>query len=126
MNMSKMNNLKYQLKTKYKRSFMNYKPYMYINLNKYIKNNEFKSFYENMIYNLPKKKLIINKIYNITLKKCQRMGKGKGKIFVISTNYYGNKPIWLYNNILYNNYKVIYLKYVFTKLSKKYCYIGFK
>lgn len=93
MNIIKVNNLKYQLKNKYKKSFINYKPYIYINNNEYIRNNKLKSLFENLIYSLPKNKLIINKIYNITLKKCQRMGKGKGKIAFISTYYYGNKPI---------------------------------
>ena len=126
MNLIKLNNLKYQLKNGYKKSFLNYKPYLYIHNNKYIKNNLFKSLFENIIFNLPKNKLIINKIYNITLKKSQRMGKGKGKILLTSTYYYGNKPIWLYNNIKYNSYKIIYLKYVFNKLTKKYSNIGFK
>lgn len=93
MNLIKLNNLKYQLKNGYKKSFINYKPYIYINNNKYIKNNQFKSLFENIIFYLPKNKLIINKIYNITLKKSQRMGKGKGKILLTSTYYYGNKPI---------------------------------
>jgi len=126
MNLIKINNLKYQLKNKYKKSFINYKPYLYLTNNKYIKNNQFKSLFYNTIYSLPKNKLIINKIYNITLKKAQRMGKGKGKISLVSTYYYGNKPIWLYNNIKYNDYKLIYLKYVLKRLTRKFNFIGFK
>ena len=134
----KRNNLKYQLKklkNGYKRTFFNYKPYLFLKNNELIQDKKYKSLLQSLLYYLPKNKLLINKIYNITEKKSQRMGKGKGKITYLSSNYYGNKPIWLNNNINYkynsynsynSNYKILYLKYTLKNLIKKYNNIDFK
>lgn len=124
--MNKLSNIKHQKKWKWITNFNNYKPYLFILNSKYLNNNSYKSLYQTLIYNLPKNKLLINKIYNETRKKNLRMGSCKGKIIDQSSSYYGNKPIWLNNNVKYNKIKLIYLNYVFTKLAKKYNYLGFK
>lgn len=125
-NLKRYNNIKYQLKQRFNKVYSNYNPYLYINNSKYIKDKLYKSILQTLLYYLPKNKLICNKIYNVTEKKCLRMGKGKGKISYISTNYYGNKPLWLNNSIKYNKYKLIYLRHSFNKISRKYNFIDFK
>lgn len=122
----KYNDIKYQLKKKYNKSFFNYNPYLYLVKSKLISNNLFKSLLNNLIFHLPKNKFIINKIYNVTRKKNQRMGKSKGKIAFQSTYYKGNNPIFIKNKIKYDNFKLLYIKHIFFKLSKKYNFINFK
>jgi hypothetical protein len=89
-------------------------------------NKSYKSLLQDWISSISTNPLIINKIYNITQKKSQRMGRGSGKLSYLSTHYYGNKPLWLNNNIVYNKYKLLYLNYLFIKVTKKYNFISFK
>jgi hypothetical protein len=126
-NLKKFNNMKYQLKNRINSTFKNYLPYLYLRNSIYINDNKLKYIQNTLLYYLPKTKIITNKVYNITEKKSQRMGKGKGKISYLSTHYYGNKPLFFKKNINYNNKNtLLYLKYSFINICKRYNIFDFK